>query len=158
MIARFGSMLLCDYETFVSRVLTSASLHYIAKPLLSFNPTDPKEFPQKWVNGEYSVQIKLFGVIPLGNQMIRIELIEKGKDQEYIIRDNGSSKLIPKWDHWIFISKTNDPNIIRYLDRVEIKAGLMTPIIWLFAHIFYRWRQYRWKKLVQTSFEELDSV
>jgi hypothetical protein len=33
-------------------------------------------------------------------------------------------------------------------DRVDIRAGLLTPFIWLFAQGFYRWRQYRWGRLL----------
>lgn len=35
----------------------------------------------------------------------------------------------------------------RYTDRIEIHAGWLTPVVWLFASVFYRYRQMQWRKL-----------
>jgi len=39
-------------------------------------------------------------------------------------------------------------NRSRYTDHVDISAGLLTPGVWLFASLFYRARQQRWKRLL----------
>lgn len=38
---------------------------------------------------------------------------------------------------------------VSYTDEIEIQAGWLTPVIWLFAHVFYRHRQRRWKALLK---------
>jgi len=38
---------------------------------------------------------------------------------------------------------------VSYTDEIEIQAGWLTPVIWLFAHIFYRHRQRRWKVMMK---------
>jgi hypothetical protein len=37
-------------------------------------------------------------------------------------------------------------------DTVEVRAGVLTPFIWLFAQLFYRHRQRRWRALVARRF------
>ncbi|MBE7004664.1 MAG: hypothetical protein E7425_10385 [Ruminococcaceae bacterium] len=34
--------------------------------------------------------------------------------------------------------------VLRYTDRVEIRAGWITPFIWLWANAFYAHRQRKW--------------
>lgn len=38
-----------------------------------------------------------------------------------------------------------------YRDRVEVRAGPLTPFEWLFAHHLYWHRQRRWKELVNAD-------
>ena len=40
----------------------------------------------------------------------------------------------------------------RYTDSVEVRAGLLTPLVWAFATAFYRHRQRRWRRLVRRGF------
>jgi hypothetical protein len=58
------------------------------------------------------------------------------------LRDNGHSALIKTWDHRITIA-SDDQGGTLYRDEVEVRAGLLTPFIWVFAQIFYRHRQRR---------------
>lgn len=32
---------------------------------------------------------------------------------------------------------------------VEIRAGVLTPLVWLFAQVFFRYRQMRWRSLLK---------
>jgi hypothetical protein len=43
-----------------------------------------------------------------------------------------------------------------YTDQVEIQAGLLTPLVWALASIFYRYRQFRWRRLVAADFAYTD--
>jgi hypothetical protein len=54
------------------------------------------------------------------------------------------------WDHWIEIAPESSGT--RYLDRIHLDAGLLTPLIAAFAAIFYNYRQKRWRKLVRSNF------
>jgi transglutaminase-like putative cysteine protease len=40
----------------------------------------------------------------------------------------------------------------RYTDTVEVRAGPLTVIVWMFAQAFYRHRQRRWRSLVRHGF------
>ncbi len=53
------------------------------------------------------------------------------------------------WNHTIKFNSI-EKNKLKYTDIIEINAGFLTFIIWIFSHIFYRHRQRKWKKLLDT--------
>jgi len=57
-----------------------------------------------------------------------------------------SGLLARMWNHDISFREVG-PGKVSYTDEIEIQAGCLTPAIWLFAHLFYRHRQRRWKVL-----------
>ncbi|TGN13201.1 hypothetical protein [Leptospira ilyithenensis] len=154
MIVNVSTELKSDFETVKRSVLLPKLLIYVTTPLIKFTPLDPNYFPMIWKDGEYLVSMKLFGIIPFGKQYIGIQRFHDTTD-EFILRDNGHGELIRKWDHWIFVRRTKNENLISYTDRIEIKAGLLTPLIWIFGNIFYRWRQHRWRKLISKGLDTL---
>ncbi|TGL39167.1 hypothetical protein [Leptospira perdikensis] len=155
MIINIETHLASNFERITSYAKLSKTLHYIAKPLIVFEPVNQISFPENWENGEYLTDMKLFGIIPLGNQSVVIEKIKETNQNEFILRDNGYSSLINTWDHWILIRKTKHENLVTYIDRIEIKAGLLTVFIVIFASVFFRWRQFRWKLLIRNNFKAL---
>jgi len=155
MKARIKSIFECDKKTIIGYVNLSATLHFISSPFLQFIPVDSSTYPVQWQNGRFRVHMKLFHIIPFGRQYINIEKIKENDPDEYIIRDNGSGDIVQKWDHLIYISVTENAKRTVYVDEIEIKAGILTIFVWAFAHIFYRWRQYRWKQLIRNSFQQL---
>ncbi|MFO0947332.1 MAG: hypothetical protein U1D30_15580 [Planctomycetota bacterium] len=121
-------------------------LIHVARPFLVFVPREPKELPPAGLDGEFKVSMRLLGVIPLGWQMIRVTRTIDA-DGTCHLRDDGYSPLIRRWDHRIRvqpISKTT----CEYSDTIDIEAGLLTPLVFVFAHLFFRWRQHRWRQLV----------
>lgn len=155
MIANIETKFNCDYKTVVEKIHLTRTLDFIASPLLIFKPTDPGKYPATWKNGTYQVQMKLFNFLPFGKQFIGIEKIKENDPDEFILRDNGKGEIIKRWDHWIFVEKINSNTTI-YKDRIDIKAGILTIFIWVFANLFFRWRQYRWKKLIKQNFKPLE--
>ncbi len=126
---------------------------HIAQPLLYVTPVDPPQLPNRWEEREYLVAMHLLGLLPLGQHTVRIS----GQDHtqrdgrfSVELRDNGSGTLIARWDHRIFILAAAQG--CDYTDQVDIQAGLLTPLVWLFAWGFYRHRQRRWQQLVSRSF------
>ncbi|MFO0204344.1 MAG: hypothetical protein ACK528_14595, partial [Alphaproteobacteria bacterium] len=116
--------------------------------LLFFAEVSPVDF---FTGTRWSASIKpfAFGVIPLGPQTVGIE-IGPNENGAYRVRDDGSGLLVQVWDHLITLEPEEDGT--RYTDRVRIEAGLMTPFVWAFAMVFYRWRQARWRSLVKRQF------
>ncbi|MFN6945887.1 MAG: hypothetical protein ACK4ND_13140 [Cytophagaceae bacterium] len=142
------------FPTAIKYVQYPSLLEYIVWPLMQFEPLEPISFPSVWTEGMFLVKMKLLGIVSLGTQYIQIELPPSESSGTFVIRDNGSGQLIKVWDHIITIKKTGE-STVSYRDEVTIKAGILTPFIWAFAYIFYKWRQFRWKKLVKGSFCQL---
>jgi len=130
--------------------VTSRLLQYVASPLVAFVPVSPPALPEQWEEQKYVVRLRLFGFIPFGRQTINISVPSRS-DSHIELRDNGYGSLISKWDHLITIRSADGGCV--YSDRVEVKAGVLTPFVWAFAWLFYRHRQRRWQRLVSSAFE-----
>lgn len=148
-------MLPCPPDEAWARVGTSALLLHIAAPLIRFTPKDGTTFPKVWQPGEYRAWMWLFGFVPVGWQAVVISEPPPQGDARFI-RDNGYGPLIRRWDHWITIAPGAQGGT-SYTDRIEIEAGLLTPLIATFARLFYAHRQRRWRRLAQTGFAALDA-
>jgi hypothetical protein len=137
-------------ETVWAEVQTAPLLMHIAWPLVRFVPAGDQPFETFKPGGRYAVKLRLFGMVPFGTQWIITSVHESETDiWPKRLRDNGYSALISKWDHWITIAPAADGGT-EYRDEVDISAGIMTPLIWAFAQIFYRHRQRRWRGLAFT--------
>jgi hypothetical protein len=123
----------------------------VAAPLLRFAPVDPPAFPDVWEEGgRYRVALRLLGVVPLGTQwIVTSRRREEGPHGPIVhVRDAGSGRLARTWDHHVRIEPTPD-GATRYEDRVTVDAGRLTPLVALFARLFYAHRQRRWRRLAR---------
>lgn len=68
----------------------------------------------------------------------------------FMLRGNGYSLLISKWDHLITAQEAGGGTL--YRNRVTIKAGILTPYVWLLARLFYAHRLRRWAILAANGF------
>lgn len=154
MIAASATILNCPPERAWQEVQTSRLLAYITAPLVVFEPVSPPSLPERWAEERYLVRMRLFGRVPFGTQWIVITtpvMDGTAGRQHYELRDNGHGEVIAVWDHRIVLRETEDGRT-HYTDQVEVKAGLLTPFIWAYASLFYRYRQHRWRKLVAHDF------
>jgi len=123
-------------------VKKSSTLSYICKGLLEFKGAS--EFPAEWQTGEMiTTRLRLFSLIPAWKHQIHFVKI-----RNFTLVTNERGGLVKQWDHTIKIASTTE-NKCQYTDIVDVSAGMFTPVIFLFAHALYRYRQHRWKKLIQ---------
>ena len=140
-------------ERIWAEVKTPRLLNYVAVPLIVFDLIDPATMPAHWGDGRYRVSMRFLGLIPIGRQWI-VTTTPQPEDQArgvFRIRDNGIGDIAKVWDHLIVIEARTDGRT-DYRDEVEVRAGVLTPGVWLFAHWFYRHRQARWRRLVRKGF------
>ena len=148
---KISTYLAADLETVKSYLMTPALLNYVVSGLMKFHPIEPNFFPSKWVEGKFSVKMFAFHFLPIGKQIVGIEFPQKS--DHWVLRDNGSGSIAKTWDHLIFLESEGGGT--RYTDEVSIDAGLFTLPIYIYAFIFYSYRQKRWRKLVNLNFREL---
>lgn len=141
----------CAPERAWAEVQTSRLLFHVSAPLVTFRPVQGTRLPELWSDGRYRVWMWLFGVLPLGRQWVDISRPPVAGGETRLIRDNGSGDLVRVWDHVITIASDGRGRTL-YTDRVDIAAGLLTPVIWLFACVFYAHRQSRWRALARRQF------
>lgn len=128
----------------IAAVMTPALFRHVAFPVVRFEPVASSGWPARWEPGPFPVRAKLFGWLPLGVQTINISVPDAPAGR-FLLRDQGYSASIERWDHLISIEAAEGGT--RYVDRVDIQAGWRTPLIWLFARVFYAHRQRCWGRL-----------
>ncbi|MFO7705424.1 MAG: hypothetical protein R6V43_09860, partial [Halopseudomonas sp.] len=110
----------------------------------------PGELDSDWVVGKtYALRLSLFGFLPAGEHRITLASIDR---EANLIESKESGLLSPVWNHTIRFHPLGEGKL-HYTDEIEIQAGLLTGIVWAFAHLFYRHRQRRWKKLLRSKSE-----
>ena len=147
MKARITSILNTPTEKAWAAVKQSKTLTYIAKGFLHFEGAE--NFPHEWVQGKTEqCRLIFFGFIPAWQHALKFIRIDNHKHQLFTEEAGG---LIPQWNHLIKVEPLTEFNC-RYTDEIDIKAGIATPLVWLYAHAFYRYRQHRWKKLIHARY------
>ncbi len=145
MIARITTRLPCSESDLWQKIIEPRSLQFVSSPVLSFLAADKGGLAGEWQVGRpYALRLYFLGVIPLGRHTIRLAKIDK-ETNTIVSRESGL--LARVWNHAIFFHEVA-PGEVSYTDEVEIEAGWLTPVVWLFAYLFYRHRQRRWKVLL----------
>lgn len=135
------SKLPCAPDDAWDAVQFSALLRRVAFPLATFRAVDGGALPRQWQENEVvRCRCYLFGIIPLGERTLLFERIDHRHRE---IRTYESDRLVRSWAHTIRIDPAGNGECY-YSDLVELDAGRLTPLVWLFAHLFYRYRQWRW--------------
>ncbi len=148
MLARVSTQLACSEDELWRKISQPESLRFVASPLLDFVPIEPGALDSEWeVGRDYPLKIYFLKCLPLGRHTIQLVKVNRNHN---IISSRERGLLAPVWNHNIFFQEVS-PGLLRYTDEIEIRAGLFTPFIWVFAHLFYRYRQRRWKVLIENE-------
>jgi hypothetical protein len=146
MLAQISTVFDCTAEQLWSEISRPASLRFVAAPLLHFEPLVAGELDDEWIVGKtYALRLYLFGFLPAGEHRITLVRIDRTAN---LIESKESGALSPVWNHIIRFHPLRDGRL-HYTDEIEIQAGLLPGVIWAFAHLFYRHRQRRWKRLLR---------
>jgi hypothetical protein len=123
----------------------SATLLYVARGMLGF--AEAHRFPEEWREGDVvRTRLLFFDIVPGGVHELRIVRVDERNREIY---SNERDALVPLWNHRIKVEEIS-PSLCRYTDEIELRAGLLTPLIWLYAHLFYCYRQRRWRVLARS--------
>lgn len=100
----------------------------------------------EWQLGETVVGwLFLFGLIPFSRHHLHVASIS---EDSHTLTSQERGGVVRKWNHDIVVTSINEGQC-EYLDRIDISAGLLTPLIVVYAHWFYRMRQRRWRVLAK---------
>lgn len=138
------------FDRIWDEVNRSRLLQYVAWSLVRFQSVDPSGLPAEWLPGKYEVHMLVFGVLPLGRQWIVISHPQTELPIRELL-DDGHGQIITQWRHLIRVEPVGSKSTC-YTDNLNVRAGLLTPIVWLWAVMFYAHRQRRWRKLVESNF------
>ena len=114
-----------------------ATFRHVTFPILRVS-----DLPDRVEEGnEVSARIYFFGLLPAWWHNLRLVHV-----RPYEIYSNEQGGPVKTWNHRLHFEATSEASC-RYTDEVEITAGLLTPFVWLFAQLIYRYRQMRWRAL-----------
>lgn len=148
MIARISTRLAGSERELWQKIIEPNSLQFVASPLLSFVPVQQGGLAGEWQVGvPYPLKLYFLKFIPLGRHTIQLLKIDK---ETNTIVSQESGRLARVWNHTISFHEVA-PGVLSYTDEIEIRASWLTPVIWLFAQLFYRHRQRRWKVLLRNQ-------
>ena len=129
-------------------LLLKDSFLYITHGLMSYTDTD--QWPDNTVHRRDDLvrpALNLFGLGPSSPHKVRVVRVDEAQGE---IETEESGGLVQVWNHRMQINPVSKI-ACRYTDCIEIQAGLLTPLVWLFAVGFYRYRHRRWRLWLRVS-------
>jgi hypothetical protein len=143
------SLLPCSMARLAPELAKPMLLNWVSWPMLHFVAVDPPALPERFATGRYRVRLMLGMVLPIGEHTLDLQTAP-GNGPGPVWHDAGHSDLIKVWDHQIRLEDYF--GMTRYTDVVEVHAGPLTALAWLFAYAFYTHRQRRLNRLVASGF------
>ncbi len=147
MIAEIKTRFDASPEIVWKELKKSKTLIYVTRGMMGFLGSDT--FPDIWKEGDkIETRLLFFHILPAWwKHHLKVVRVDNKRME---ILSNERSGFIKRWNHWIKVGRSPDGKA-SYIDRIEIEAGLMTLPVWLFASVFYRYRQMRWRRLLKIS-------
>jgi hypothetical protein len=118
------------------------ALGQVVAPLLEIEPVGHRRFPPTWTPGDHLVRLRLFGILPVGDQNIQLSTSRRAGAR--ILEDSGGPVsgalgLVTSWRHRMAVSPLPDGRTL-YRDRLDISAGALTPLVWLGTWALWQYR------------------
>jgi hypothetical protein len=126
------------------------ALRDVVTPLLELAPVGHPRFPPRWTAGDHLVRLRLLGLVPLGDQRIRLSTSRRGDAR--ILEDSGGPVsgllgIVTGWRHRMAVSPAPGGRTL-YRDRLDISAGPLTPFVWLGTWALWQFRARRIRALI----------
>ncbi len=123
-------------------VTSPSGLTTVSAPLLGFRSLEQGGFAESWTEGDHEVALYALGIVPVGRQIIAISF--HSRDDSRIVRDTGRGLTWPLtltsyWNHRMEVSPAENGRTL-FRDRLEFRAGILTPIFWIGYWVFWQWR------------------
>lgn len=153
MRVRVSTHLDADPEEVWQLLKRPSTLVHVSRFALRFSGA--AEFPAEWNEGTRLVtRYWLIGLLPMPwRHHLLVERVDEVTRQ---VQSRETGGPIRTWDHRIQL--TAEGQGTRYVDEIDIDAGLFTWFVAAFATLFYRYRQARWRRLVRGIARRLDGV
>jgi hypothetical protein len=138
-IIKVTSIFPASREKIFEKLQEIETLRYICSPLATFTPLDSN---RKWEAGAVFRFVLTACGLKFGVHTINVKKFDIDK-----ILTHENNKEVRVWNHIITLENSGE-NQTKYSDIVEVRAGWKTLFIWLWANLFYRHRQRKWRELL----------
>lgn len=118
------------------------ALGEVVAPLIELEPVGHRRFPPTWTPGDHFVRLRMLGILPIGD--VRIRLSSSRRAGARILEDSGGPVsgvlgLTKSWRHRMAVSPLPGGRTL-YRDRLDISAGVLTPLAWFAAWTLWQYR------------------
>jgi hypothetical protein len=146
MIATIRTHLPTSADRAWQALLKRRTFLYITRGLVGFSGIEkwPEILGQEGL--EIETRIWFFHIVPAWKHRLRVVKVDETGRQIFSEEQGG---FIKTWNHRLSVEPESEQRC-RYQDQIEINAGWLTLCVWIYAHLFYRYRQMRWRKLART--------
>jgi hypothetical protein len=133
----------CTPDDLWEAIRSPEGLVRVSAPLVRVTPDGNAEFPARWPEGDFSVRMSAFGMLPMGVSLIRITYAEP-KDGVRMMTDAGGPRtgllawLVRGWRHRLAVSAAPGGRAL-YRDRLEVD-GPLAVLAWPALWAFWQWR------------------
>ena len=142
MIARIQTFLPTTAADAWKMLLQRDAFLYITRGMIGFRGAE--EWPEVFEEGQViETQLLFFNIIPAWEYRLKLTRVDHEK-MEIASQEGGG--FIRRWNHRKWIEGGSESSC-RYIDEIDIDAGIFTFFIWIYAHVFYRYRHGRMRKL-----------
>ena len=138
-----SSILNNSTEKIWDKILNIETLIEICKPMARFKLISNENIMKWELNKEYIFKLLIYGFLPFGRHKIILEILD---EKNKIILSKEHNSIVKIWNHKILMENIEE-NKTKYTDEVEIYAGIFTIFVAVWAKIFYKHRQKKWKKI-----------
>lgn len=144
MISRITTELDASARRIWALLKRKKTLLYVTRGLLGL--PDARTWPEEHrASFEVHGRLWFFHLVPGWQHEIRVVSVdEEGRE----VRTEERGGFVRVWNHLLKVEALPG-NRSRYTDEIEIDAGALAPVVWAFAHFFYRYRQARWRSLAK---------
>ncbi len=144
----------CEPDAAWRAIANPAVFKAVSSPLMKISSKEKDGFPEAWLgDGPHEVSMRLLGIIPLGRQTIDISFTQRPGGVRMMVDSgkplSGPLSVVKSWDHRMAVSETGNRQTL-YRDRLVVKAGLLTPFIFIGMWTFWQIRGAKLKKLAPT--------
>jgi hypothetical protein len=141
----------CTPDAALSALLDPSVFRAVSAPFTTFESLEPGGFPRVWTPGPHRLVGKAFGIVPIGEQVVDLTVLDRRGAQ--IVRDSGggvsgSLALISDWQHSMAVAPLPDGRTL-YRDQLVFGAGLLSVPAWVALWAFWQWRGARIRSLSQ---------
>ena len=143
----------CSPDAAWRALRSPAVFREVSSPVVSVESLEMDGFPTIWEPGEHPVSLTALGLMPMGDQVIRLTMATTRKDGVRILRDTGRGVSGPLasvtlWDHRMAVSP--DPagtGKTLFRDQLIFRTGALTLASWPVFWALWQWRLHQLKRL-----------
>ena len=137
----------CDPDAAWRAIRSPDVFRAVSSPLMTF--TSAEKLGPTWTQGEHPVTARLFGVIPVGKQIIDLTFTQKGDTR--LVHDtgepvSGALSIVSYWHHTMAVSPTKDGRTL-FRDRLLFDAEPLSLAVWPGMWAFWQWRALQLKRM-----------